>query len=226
MSVPVGSPLNYVLGSQPPIKRVSETVAPTSNNYKNFREGDEWLNTTTSTWYKLSDITQGVATWTQLAAGAGELNTITTPDTTIVMPTAGNIDFANGSGMAITGSGNTITFAATAPPSIITWTVITSATKTIVSDEGYFANRGAGVVFTLPATSSVGDIFYITGINAGGWSITQNAGQDVRMGAAITTTGGGGSLASTSIGDSIFAVCSVANTSWVVFSSMGNITIV
>ena len=226
MTVPTGSALNYTPNSQSTLKRVSRSFAPTSNNYKNFREGDEWLDTTNMDWYKLSDITGTTATWTIIGGASGDLQTITTPDTTVVVPTANNINFVNGVGIDITGSGSDITFAVTAPPTFVDWSVITAATKAMVVDEGYFANAGGGVTFTFPAVAALGDVFYISSINAGGWTLAQNAGQSVRIGSSITTTGVGGSLASTAIGDSIFIVCAVANTSFVVVSSMGNITVV
>jgi len=202
-----------------------ESDAPTTSDIKNFDLGAVWLDTTTENVYMLVNKDGGVATW-QLLGGQQDLISITTPDSTVVEPTDGNINFLNGSGITITGSGSDITFTATASPFILQWEVITDATKTIVVNEGYFANRGAGVTFTLPAVSALGDVFYLSAINAGGWILAQNAGQDVRMGNQITTTGAGGSLASTAIGDSLFCVCSVANTSFVVISSMGNITVV
>ena len=227
MVVPTGSPLNYPTNARPPITRISRNFAPSSNNYKNFREGDEWLDKSADVWYKLADITGTTATWTAVSgAGISGINTITTPDTTVVTPVANNVNLVNGTGIAVTGSGDDITITATATPFIVIWTVIAAATKQIVVNEGYFANRGVGVEFNLPTTSSVGDVFYLSAIDAGGWSLTQNALQNIRIGNQITTTGAGGSLASSAIGDSIFAVCSVANVSWVVQSSMGNITFV
>jgi len=57
MTVPGGSPLNYQVNSQSPLKRVSLNRAPTTNDSKNFREGDEWLDKSSDDWYKLADIT-------------------------------------------------------------------------------------------------------------------------------------------------------------------------
>jgi len=220
------NPLSYmgVKRLTPPNLSI-ESDAPTTSDIKNFDLGAVWLDTTTENVYMLVNKDGGVATW-QLLGGQQDLISITTPDSTVVEPTDGNINFLNGSGITITGSGSDITFTATASPFILQWEVITDATKTIVVNEGYFANRGAGVTFTLPAVSALGDVFYLSAINAGGWILAQNAGQDVRMGNQITTTGAGGSLASTAIGDSLFCVCSVANTSFVVISSIGNITVV
>jgi hypothetical protein len=77
----------------------------------------------------------------------------------------------------------------------------------------------------LPATSAVGSVIAITGLT-GSWNIVQGSGQLIHLGSSVTTTGAGGSLASTNANDSIIIVCLVANTTWVTFGSMGNITVV
>lgn len=109
----------------------------------------------------------------------------------------------------------------------LTWSVVTDATKTIVVSEAYFANNAGTLAFTLPATAAVGDTFSVAGMNnATGWSIAQNAGQTIHFGASDTTTGVGGSLASTGTFDVVEIVCNVANTDFVVTQSIGNITVV
>jgi hypothetical protein len=220
------NPLSYmgVKRLTPPNLTV-ETDAPTTADIKNFDLGALWLDSTANNIYMLVNKDSGIATW-QLLGGASDLLSITMPDSTIIEPSANNINFLNGSGIAITGSGSSITFTATASPFMIQWSVITDPTKTIVVNEGYFANRGGGVTFTLPAVAAVGDVFYVSSILADGWTIAQNAGQNIRIGNQISTTGVGGSLSSTAIGDSIFCVCSVANTSFVAQSVIGNITVV
>ena len=109
----------------------------------------------------------------------------------------------------------------------VTWTVVTGATQTIAVNNGYISNRAGLITYSLPATSAVGDVFEITNINTAlGWTITQAAGQSIRLGNASTTVGVGGSLSSLALGDSIRCVCVVANTTWVTLSVVGNVTIV
>ena len=67
--------------------------------------------------------------------------------------------------------------------------------------------------------------FVISNINAGGWTLAQNALQTIKMGNDDTTVGIGGSLASSGNGDTVHIICSVANTNFVVISSMGNINV-
>lgn len=101
---------------------------------------------------------------------------------------------------------------------------ITAATKTIVVNYTYGANRGGGVAFTLPPTATVGSHFTIIGI-AGLWSVAQNALQYVKIGSTTSTIGVTGSITATNAADSVTFVCVVADTGWVATSSMGNITI-
>lgn len=107
-----------------------------------------------------------------------------------------------------------------------TWTVITANTGMAVNN-GYIANKAGTAILTLPASAAVGDIIRVTGINtATGWQIAQNSGQTIYFGTFNTTTGTGGSLASTQIRDTIELVCVATNTDWNVLSSIGNITVV
>lgn len=46
-----------------------------------------------------------------VGSAGGAIQTITTPDATVVVPTAGNVGFVNGAGIAITGAGSNVTFA-------------------------------------------------------------------------------------------------------------------
>lgn len=219
MTIPGSSPLNYPINTQPAIQRIRRSRSPTTNDSKNVREGDEWLDESTTSWYKLADVTGTTATWVRIGGVPGDLQTITTPDTTVVVPTDGNINFLNGTGVNITGSGSDITF------TTISWSVETDPTASLSVNTGVFANNAGGVTFTLPVNFSVGDTIEVYGINAGGWTIAQNASQNIQFGNQTTTTGVAGSLVSTVIGDGVCLVCSVADTTFVVTHSMGNITV-
>ena len=140
-------------------------------------------------------------------------------------PASGTLTFTGGTGVSTSGTGSTVTIDVAGGG--ITWneTTVTGPTS-IVAANGYIANNAATVGFTLPATASVGDYFRITGKGAGGWSLGQNAGQTIHFGSSDTTTGAGGSLASTDAQDTIELVCITANTDFNVLSSIGNITVV
>ena len=103
------------------------------------------------------------------------------------------------------------------------WENVTDATKAMVADTGYVANRAAGVLaFTLPATATVGEVFAIAG-SQNGWTIAQNAGQTIHFLGVDTTTGAGGSVASTTRYDCIKLVCIVTDNNFVVRSATGNL---
>lgn len=128
-----------------------------------------------------------------------------------------------GTGVSITNGTGSITINATG--GAISWTVVTGATQAMAVNNGYIANRAGTVAFTLPTTSAVGDIVAVTGINtATGWSIGYTTNQQIFFGtssATVTT----GSLASVNIRDTVYLVCVVANLTWNVVSSIGNITV-
>lgn len=89
----------------------------------------------------------------------------------------------------------------------------------------YIANTAALETFTLPLIAQVGQIIQVTGNGAGGWIIDQNAGQTIHFNATSTTTGTGGSLASTNRYNSVTLMNTVANTDWVVVTSSGTLTV-
>ena len=105
------------------------------------------------------------------------------------------------------------------------WNVETTSVA-LVANNGYIANSGSLLTFTLPATATVGNVYRVAGLGTGGWMIAQNASQLIYFGVDTTTTGTGGSLASTNSKDVVEIVCVVTNTSFLVTSSIGNITIV
>ena len=132
-----------------------------------------------------------------------------------------------GSGISITNAAGSITVAATGGGGITSWVDVTAATQAMAVQTGYTSDNGATLVtFTLPATAAYGTIMAVVGKAAGLWKINQNAGQTIHFGTSNTTTGTGGSLASTFQYDVVYLLCSIANTDFTVLQSIGNITIV
>lgn len=117
------------------------------------------------------------------------------------------------------------TWAAASGGSSFTWTVVTGTTQTAAASNGYFANNAGLVTVTLPTTSAVGDTISVAYMGAGGWKLAQPASNNIQFGNKTTTTGTGGSIASVAAGDVITVVCRVANTSWTVVNSVGNLTV-
>ena len=133
----------------------------------------------------------------------------------------------------LTSSGGTVTFTPgagslnlEAAGGGITWNEVTGTSQSMAVDQGYICNNAGLVTCTLPATAAFGSVFRVGGKGAGGWKIAQQAGQTITWDeASATTTGVGGSLASTDDYDAVELVCMTANTDFLVVSSKGNITV-
>ena len=131
--------------------------------------------------------------------------------------TAGaGISIVNGAGsITISGSGSS------------GWVDKTTTPVTMAVNTGYTSDAGASLItFTLPATSAIGDQVEINGKGSGLYTIAQASGQQIHFGNIASTSGTGGSVASTLQYDCIKLRCITANTIWVVVSSVGNFTIV
>jgi hypothetical protein len=129
-----------------------------------------------------------------------------------------------GVGITVTNGTGTITIAGTGGG--LAWTDVTGTTQAMAVNNGYFADNAGLVTLTLPSTAALGSVMAVVGKGAGGWKLAQNASQTVHFGIVNTTTGTGGSLASTNQYDVVYIVCSTANTDFVVTSSIGNLTVV
>ena len=92
----------------------------------------------------------------------------------------------------------------------------------MITDINYMLTANA--TMTLPTASNFGDTMWVVS-NTGKFTIAQNAGQQILFGVDSTTLGAGGSLTSTQLGDTILLMCTVANTSFQVLDSIGNITV-
>lgn len=105
----------------------------------------------------------------------------------------------------------------------LTWNVISNTTQTASVNNGYIANNASLVTITLPANFAVGDIVRISGLGAGGWSLMANTGDVINFG--IFATSAGGSLSSTNRYDVVEVLGVIANTTWIVLSNIGSLTV-
>jgi len=130
-----------------------------------------------------------------------------------------------GTGISVTNGAGSITLGAVSPGgTYLTWQSVSTNT-TLVRNNGYIVISGT-ISLALPTSSVLGDVIVVT-LNGGtSWSITQAAGQSIRIGNAVTTTGIGGSVTSTAQGDSIMMVCTIANTTWSAYAIQGNLSFI
>jgi hypothetical protein len=164
-------------------------------------------------------VSEGAANFNPIVLGVGQ---------TLIGTTSGDPAAATltaGAGISITPATGAITIAATGLGGF-TWTDVTGTTQAMVANNGYIADNAGLVSFTLPTTAAQGTLISVCGNGAGGWTILQNALQSIKFGSVTTTTGTGGSLSSTNLHDQVDILCTVANTTWVVRSSVGNLTYV
>lgn len=128
-----------------------------------------------------------------------------------------------GTGVAITSASGSITINSTGGG--MTWSVVTGSTQAMAVNNGYISNYAGQLAYTLPTTSAVGSIIEVSGMNtAAGWIISYTTNQQIFYGTSAATLTSG-SLAATNIRDSVKLVCIVANLTWNVLSSVGNITV-
>lgn len=162
-------------------------------------------------------------------SGTGSTITIATTAANTISATSGTAT-ASSNTFTVVGAG-TVSTSATGSTLTITgvplpWVNQNSGSVTMVVNTGYVINNGASLVtLTLPATAAQGTTFQILGFSSGGWSIAQASGQNIRFG-NVTTTTSSGTLSSTNQGDCVTLVCAVANTNFVVQTSVGNLTYV
>jgi hypothetical protein len=102
----------------------------------------------------------------------------------------------------------------------------TSGSVTMTSNRLYVTDNGASLVtYTLPTSSSVGDVVEIIGKSSGLWKIAQAAGQQISVGSSASTLGAAGFIAATLASDCVKLVCTTANTIWTNASAQGNLTV-
>ncbi len=107
-----------------------------------------------------------------------------------------------------------------------TWIDQTTTPAAMVVNGSYIADTAGLLTFTLPAVAPQGTYVRVAGNGAGGWRIAQNAGQVINFIGMSTTVGVAGSLSSTVRYDCVDLLCTVANTTWVVRTVVGNLTVV
>jgi hypothetical protein len=163
-------------------------------------------------------------------AGAGDTITINadasvaltyTADVGSATPAANNLNIFGAGSTTTSGAGSTITITSTGGG--IAWTEVTVVGPTqMVNDHGYITNNASPVQLLLPLTSAIGSTIVIVGKGAGGWLITQNAGQSILLGASTTTVGVTGTVGSSEPSACIEMVCITADTVWRIRDSAGN----
>jgi hypothetical protein len=106
-------------------------------------------------------------------------------------------------------------------------TPIAGASQAMVSQTTYIANDAALTTLTLPAASAVGDIINVIGssLNTGGWTVTYGAGQIIWGPAGHSTATTGNAASAGAAAQTMSIMCTIANTTWVIYANSGTITL-
>jgi len=83
--------------------------APTAKDAKAYEIGQLWVDQVGDAIYALSRVSGGSATWSILASGQSEIDTLSGDSGGNIGPTGGNVSLAGGSNLTTTSSGSTVT---------------------------------------------------------------------------------------------------------------------
>jgi len=127
-----------------------------------------------------------------------------------------------GTGISISNGAGSITISGIGAG--LTWSTIT-ANQTAAINNGYVCNKSGTLVLTMPGTAAVGTVIAAANLNTtnGTQFLSANPGQ-LTLGIA-SATANTGTFTSTQLGDMIFLVCVVANTTWFAYGVQGNWTV-
>jgi hypothetical protein len=129
------------------------TAAPTSSD-TNFELGQLWVNTSNGLIYGLSSVVAGSATWSLMAPGASDVDTLTGDIGGAIAPAGGNITLAGGTNIGTSGAGSTITFNLDAAISLAT--SVTSPIYTVAAATDLNINAVAGKDIIIKMGDAVG----------------------------------------------------------------------
>jgi hypothetical protein len=219
-------PLPIIIGRDP-ISTPSTNPTPDIRNPNGapFQIGQFWFNNVSNVYWFYA----GLGLWLKATGtGIGDVVDFIVPNgTSPVVPDAlGNISLTSTGGtVAITGGLNSINLEVTSAEGF-SWVVVTTPTRQMEPQTGYIANSASLITFTLPPVIAVGQSVAVVGLGSGGWSIVENAGQQIIVG-RILSTPTTGSVSSTNQYDNLTLLCVVANTTFVAYPPPeGNLTIV
>src|SRR6267378_62766 len=151
----------------------------------------------------------------------GKIANLYTADVGTAAPAANNLNILGAGSTSTSASGSTVTITSTGGG--IAWSEITIVGPTqMVVDHGYITNNGSPVQLLLPMVAVLGSTIVIVGKGAGGWLLTQNAGQTILLGASASTVGVTGTVGSSESSACIEMVCITANTTWRIRDANGN----
>jgi len=143
----------------------------------------------------------------------GVVPIVFTEDSGLATPAGGNLNIRGGPGVTTSGAGSTVT---------INSVVFTNTTATTLAvDNGYFATAAGS--YPLPASAAQGEILIVVCDTAGAVVLDAPALNFIRVGSAITSSGG--TATSNAIGDSLTLRYRLSSLTWEAVSVVGTWTL-
>ena len=236
---------NLAYGIDNPLQQIPPTPIEAKRNpniHDKMQLGTLWINTSNNTSFILTDIANNAADW-QLMSVSNAAFPVTNGQLTIGSTSASPVvtTLTAGNGIGITNGPGSISIAVTTGGSSLPYVSTVGPTQAMTTNTGYIISPLANaldyqVSFTLPATSTVGDVLEILTsdfdgsnhvANGGTWQIGQGAGQFISLSNLASTPGVTGFLFTFGGTSSVRLICTVASTRWIVQSvSTSNVGVV
>lgn len=165
------------------------------------------------------------AVLTSGATGIPVMTALATDGQLIIGSTAGVPAAATltaGTGVTIANASNSITISVSGGG--LATATIAGTTQSAAVNTQYIALNAGQTTVTLPGTCAVGDVVALIGAtaNTGGWILDAPAGDTITYNGA--TTSSGGTITSSALaGQTVEVVCDVADTSWIVTSTVNTL---
>ncbi len=141
-------------------------------------------------------------------------------------PITNAITLHGGTGVTTVGNAGAYTVTINAGGGGFVWVEATALVVNMEVNKGYVCHCVTEVIFILPVTAAFGDVIRVVGESINGWAVNLNAGQFITMGSSTTSAGPDGQIASTDPLDCVELLCTDADTTFEIISSIGNITFI
>lgn len=192
---------------------------PTSDDYRNFRISDMWINKNPGgspeySYYILVDKPSGSAIWIKIGGAiTGDVQSVTGNSGGPIIPDInGNINIIGGPGVTTEGSGNSLTI------NSIQYSD-QSSSGSVESNSGSFVT--SAITLTLPNSPSDGDICEFVNVVNSTFVIQTSGSQIIQLG-QVASSAGGTATTTTHLGDSCVLKYRSSDVTWYSTSIVGN----